>query len=270
MIRKLACLALVSGASAQIAYSHDFWIEPPTYEVEAGDVVPLSIFTGHGEDKANWPYESHRIIGLRSTGPAGLESHMSGDTGGPSVRLTREGLHMVFIESTNSYSRLPAEKFDAYVEEEGILPIAAARLIDGDASADGTELYSRRGKALIKVGCDGIEDQSWSRPLGLTLEIIPLSNPFDWDAGDSLGVEVRFHGQPIGSATLHVSELGEDGKSFTTKTGSDGRVDLSADLTEGRWLVHTVWSQKAENLLAGADYQTVFSSLTFETETDCG
>ncbi|MEQ9314781.1 MAG: DUF4198 domain-containing protein, partial [Henriciella sp.] len=202
MIRKLACLALVSGAASPLAHSHNFWIEPQTYEVEAGETVPLNIFTGHGEDKASWPFEARRVIGLRSVGPGGLTSHLAGGTGSPALRFDTDGLHMVFIESTNSFSRLAGEKFEAYVEEEGILPIAARRLIDGDASADGKEIYSRRGKALVKVGCDVPEDQSWSRPLGLTLEIIPMSNPFEWDAGDALSVEVRFHGQPLTSATM--------------------------------------------------------------------
>ena len=78
-----------------------------------------------------------------------------------------------------------------------------------------------------------------------------------------------FHGAAVPSATLHVTALEGDGEDFTVTTGPDGTADLGENLAEGRWLVHTVWSEPAPNLLEDADYQTVFSSLTFETEDAC-
>lgn len=271
MHSKLAA-ALIALTITPAAHAHDFWIEPADYTPSPGEPVALSILTGHGEDTAAWPAASHRIIGLRSISAGGLTSHVtSPDMLKPGLELSfqRAGLHMVFIESTNAFSRLPAEKFNAYVDEEGITPIAAHRLKTAAQQAEGTELYSRRGKALVEVGCASGSDDTWAMPVGLSLEILPTSNPFDWDAGDPLGVEVRFHGAPLAASTLHVTPLDGEGYGFTIKTGMDGRADLSKMMKEGRWLVHTVWSEPAEGLLQDATYQTVFSSLTFETQSAC-
>ena len=272
MTTRTTCLAIAAMLVVPAAAAHDFWIEPDSYDVGLEQAVPIRIYVGHGKDKTDWPIAAHRVVGLRSAGPDGLKSHTSGPEsldGDVSLRFETPGLHMVFIETTNSYSSLPAQKFNAYVEEEGIRPIAAHRLVTGAVELDGTELYSRRGKALVQVGCRGTGELAWSTPLGLTLEIIPLHNPFDWDQGEPLAVEVQYHGQPVASATLHVTQLGGAGQTFTLETDGSGKADLSARLNEGRWLVHTVWSEPARGLLQQADYQTVFSSLTFETGTNC-
>ena len=269
---KTATAMLAAMIIGPAAHAHDFWIEPQSYTPDAPGQLAMDILTGHGEDTADWPLAPHRVIGLRSLGPDGLVSHATGAgslQGDVAPELASEGLHMLFIETTNSFSALPAEDFNDYIEEEGVLPISAHRLQNDLEAAEGRELYSRRGKALVKVGCDGAGDDTvWSQPLGLTLEVIPGTNPFDWDAGEAFPVSVQFHGAAAASATLHVTQLDGDG-GFTIKTGADGKADLSEALSEGRWLVHTVWAEAAPGLLNEADYQTVFSSFTFETADSC-
>ncbi|MEM5518711.1 DUF4198 domain-containing protein [Henriciella sp. AS95] len=265
---------LLAGAAAiaPAASAHDFWLEPESYWLDEETSVAVDIFTGHGEDKAHWPAAPHRIVGFRSFGPGGVTSQMAGAetfAEKPVVQLTDPGLHMLVLESTNAFSELPADKFTSYVEEEGILPIAADRAANRLDEAAGRELYSRRGKALIQRGCAADAEPIWAQPLGLTLEVVAVDNPFAWDEGEAFEVEVQFYGETVPSATLHVTNLDGAGEDFTTKTDEDGRADLGGSLSEGRWLVHTVWSEPVDGLLNEADYQTVFSSFTFETETGC-
>ncbi len=264
-------LMIAATSLAPAALAHDFWIEPAQYHIEPGEEVSVDILTGHGEDTASWPIAPHRIIGLRSLGPDGLTSHATGRaslSGDTTLSFAMPGQHMVFIETTNSISRLEAKKFNDYAEEEGILPIISHRTTRGQMKDEGSELYSRRGKALIEVGCTGSDEAMWSKPLGLTLEVIPGTNPFEWDEGMPFPVAVYYHGAPVPGATLHVTQLDAPDTSFSATTNADGMADLSG-LTEGRWLAHTVWSEPVDGLLEDAEFQTVFSSFTFETSSAC-
>lgn len=270
MIR-IALAALASAAIATPVWAHDFWIEPAQFTLGAAGKVEVDVFVGHGEDKTGWPVAPHRIIGLRSLGPEGLVNHAQGPESLAQpleVELASPGAHLLFIETTNSFSELEAEKFDAYAKEEGIRPIEVDRSLNR-RTGPGRELYSRRGKSLLLVGCEAADRDVWQREVGLTLEVIPRVDPLSWEPGTDFPVEIRFHGAPVQGATLHVSNLEDDSISFTAQTGEDGRADLSGDLTEGRWLVHSVWSETAPSLLQGADYQTIFSSLTFDTQSAC-
>jgi uncharacterized GH25 family protein len=263
-----AIAALLGGE----ALAHDFWIEPETFNPHMPGAVVLDVLVGHGEDMSDWPVAPSRIIGLRSIGPDGLRTHAQGPEtlkGEISLELPDEGQHLIFVETTNSFSSLPAEKFNSYLKEEGIIPIEVHRASNRLLSEEGRELYSRRGKALIQVGCDASLSDAWNTNLGLTLEIIPLVDPFDWDEGDSFPVELRFHGAAVPNATLKMTNLDDDSLQFRVSTNNEGKADISGELTEGRWLVHSVWSEPVSGLLENADYQTIFSSLTFQTETSC-
>ena len=269
---KPAALLLSLGPVAFSANAHDFWIEPLAYALDEGGDLGIEFFVGHGEDKSDWPIAPHRLVGFRSIGPDGLTSHVSGAENADAdivISLPKPGLHMIFVETTNAYSELAAEKFNAYVEEEGVLPVMTDRIERRLTDTPGRELYSRRGKALVQTACPQSVQPVWSTPLGLTLEILSDSNPFDWDESEPFSVEVRFHGAAVPSAMLHVTNLDDETDVFTKKTGADGRVDLGEELSEGRWLIHTVWSEAADGLLAGATYQTYFSSFTFQTHSDC-
>ncbi|WP_084419343.1 DUF4198 domain-containing protein [Henriciella litoralis] len=263
-----AIAALLGGQ----AFAHDFWIEPETYNPQAPGAVALDVLVGHGEDMSDWPVSPSRIIGLRSIGPDGLENHANGPEtlrSDISLELASEGQHLVFIETTNSFSSLPAQKFNSYLKEEGIVPIEVHRATNRLLRDEGLELYSRRGKALIQVGCPAETSDVWKTNLGLTLEIIPLVDPFQWNEGDSFPVELRFHGALVPNATLKMTNLDDDSLQFRVTTNAEGQADISGELSEGRWLVHNVWAEPVAGLLEDADYQTVFSSLTFQTETDC-
>lgn len=262
----VCCAAMAGAASA-----HDFWVEPVSFSLEEPGSVEIDLFVGHGQDRSGWPVAPHRIVGLRSLGPDGLRSHASGpDSLTPplAVDFTSPGAHLLFVETTNSFSELEAAKFDDYAKEEGIRPIEVDRSLNRK-TGPGRELYSRRGKALIQVGCEPAGREVWQSEVGLTLELIPRVDPLIWQEGTPFPVEVRFHGKSIAGATLHVTNLEDDSMTFTAETENSGQADLSADLTEGKWLVHSVWSETAPNLLEGADYQTIFSSLTFDTRSNC-
>ena len=272
MNRMISLSILAAALNAGTAYAHDFWVQPETFTPEDSGALAVSLFVGHGSDKSDWPVRPHRIVGFQSFGPEGLDNQARGPeslSGDLSAALNEIGTHLILVETTNSFSELEADKFNAYVEDEGIRPIMLDRAANRTEDQPGKELYSRRGKALVQVGCPTETSNVWAKELGLTLEIIPGANPIDWNDGDDMPIKVHYHGVPVPGATLHITNLDDDTVHFSAETDADGQVDISTSLNEGRWLVHTVWAEAADGLLEGADYQTVFSSLTFDTESTC-
>lgn len=265
----LYCLVVSAFVSSiWLAHAHDFWIEADTTETAPGASVSVFAKTGHGVDQSNWPIVPHRITSLRSIGPEGVKDHQSAiasavQTGVFEFSELSEGAHILAIESGNSFSELPAETFDSYVEEEGVLPIARDRETLNRANRPGKELYSRRGKTLVQVGSNTDAAPHLTKPIGMTLEITPLQNPFSLSSGASVHVQVRYRGQPINGATLHVTKLDEPDFTTTLRTSSNGIAEMPS-ISDGRWLFHTVWSSSAAGLLGDADYITVFSSITFD------
>ena len=261
----VATVVLTSNWSAN---AHDFWIE--TVDADATPEASVSVIakTGHGVDQSNWPLVPHRITSLKSIGPAGIKDHQSAipeavRTGTIEFSALDVGAHILAIESGNSYSELSAERFAAYVEEEGILPIIYDRELNGRTDHPGKELYSRRGKTLVQRGETSSPNTHITQPIGMTLEITPLQDPFSTADGSPFQVQVHYRGRPIDGATLHITKLDDPSFTQTLATSSDGIAELPK-ISSGRWLFHTVWASPAEGLLNEADYITVFSSLTFD------
>lgn len=259
----LLVLAFASTASA-----HDFWLQPEDFNPQDEGRLEVTTQVGHSDDISEWPADPARIIAFRAIGASGIEDIQSvlgkrHSQGRFDVPAMAPGFHILAIESTPAVSVLPAEKFNKYVEDEGIHPIAVHRLQNGLAEASGREIYSRRAKSIIAVGDVGsADDAHLTRPVGLTLEITPLSNPARLRAGSDLTLEVRYRGSPLPGATLHIVNLDSSiGDVGTVVTGPDGRASVTG-INSGEWMLQTVWSAPIAGDLRG-DYDTIFSSLSF-------
>lgn len=263
--------SVIAGAvltSNWSANAHDFWIETVGADAPTERSVSVVAKTGHGVDQSNWPLVPHRITSLKSIGPAGIRDYQSAikeavRTGTIEFSGLTDGAHILAIESGNSYSELPADLFAAYVEEEGITPITRDRDTADKKERTGKELYSRRGKTIVQTGKQRDANPHLTNPIGMTLEIVPMQDPFGIAPGSPIEVQVLYQGHPVDEATIHVTKLDEPDISTTLLTGSGGIAEMP-ELLGGRWLFHTVWSSPAQGLLNDADYITVFSSLTFD------
>jgi len=265
----VTCLAATTFLFPIASPAHDFWLAPSTYQLAAPAEVPVSVMIGHPKDRLTWPVDPNRIVALRTVGPNGMSDQQSGvlaydqDKTLP-IGLDTLGLHILTIETTNAFSELPASQFEDYLAEEGLTLIQLDRIQHGAEDKSGTELYSRRGKALLQVGpvlpTDIIRLR---RPVGLTLEIIALDHPQLWVEGEMLNAKVMFRGQPLGGVTVGLVNTGPETDTMThMKTDKDGTVSFAYP-GSGTWMLHAVWGDR-QRVSDRADYNTIFSSLSFE------
>lgn len=271
MHRLLALIAFAATLSG-VAAAHDFWMDLGRWSgTGPAAKVHVSFHAGHAADARPWILSPDRRVRLVSIGPTGRQDQQdalifptAGDKSGAALSLAGAGVHVIAFETDNAFSELAAEKFNAYLAEEGLQPALDARRKGGRENDKGRELYSRRAKAFIQIG----RAPAVSPPaaVGQTLEIVPLESPFAPKQGAPLRVRIDYQGRPLSGATVSLENLDIALWPETRrKTGADGVAAF--DLPHrGAWKLNVVWTRaigEDEPDAARADFETVFSSLTF-------
>jgi hypothetical protein len=203
------------------------------------------------------------------------------------VRVPDGGAAWIVFENAPARIELPAEKFEAYLREEGLDAIVARRAQRGESGRPAREAYARCAKALLRPGGAARADDAGVllAPAGLRLELAPEDDPaalaFGADGAD-LRVRLLFGGAPLAGALVKATLLAEPSPAgdaptpavalpfsapvatgLRARTDADGRVVLRLP-RGGAWLVTAVHMQAAEGEgAAAADYESWWASLTF-------
>lgn len=258
-------LAILGACIALPAAAHDFWLQPTGFWVTSGSTTGLSLLVGHGANRQLWDADIRRLTRFYSVGPAATTelrgAIRQGGTG--QIALTAPGVHVLALETSHAQSDLPAIRFEDYLRVEGLTPAIDARRRAGQTDQPGQEIYSRRAKALIRVGPGAaMEAANVTTPLGLTLEIVPERNPYAVPVGQALPFRIYYLGHPLPGALVKLTNLGADAEPAATSiSNASGRVAFTMP-RRGAWQVNVVWTRP----IAGnptAQFDTTFSSLTF-------
>lgn len=262
----LAALTGSALAALSAAHAHDFWLEPERYRAAPGENLAVHFTVGHAGAAEPWNLRLEKVAALlRCAGDeCRPETRMAPDIGRARGRalvgFDRPGTHIIAFESRSSFSELNAEAFTDYAKKEGLTAILADRAARGDGANPGREFYSRRAKTLIRVGEGGSLDVR--APVGHTLEIIPLADPYGLRPGEPLRVRVLFEGAPLAGATIDLDLLAD--KEDVVQTALTDAAGEAAFRLEGAgpFKLMTIWGTPRADR-GEADYDTIFASLTF-------
>ncbi len=264
MRRFLAAVLAVAAASPAIA--HDFWLQPKGFQFPAPARAPFVILVGHGPVRQRWAVDLNRVVFLRSFGPGGVQDRRTELREGGGVdgvlQFSKSGTYVVAMQTTPAESDLPALRYNSYAAEEGLTPALVLRQRAGQTESNGREIYSRRVKALIQVGSVGGPQPHVTRPVGLSLEIVPERDPYRLKPGEALPVRVLFEGRPLAGALVKLTNLDFDTRPVEThRSDRAGRAAFSVP-NHGAWLINVIWTKPIRGN-PKADFDTTFSSLTF-------
>ena len=208
------------------------------------------------------------MLVLRSFGPAGSVDYRprfrpAGGVVDLAPTFDGPGLHILAMRTDHAVSLLPSQRFNDYVQEEGLTPILAARQRRGENNSPGREIYSRRAKALVVIGAmTNRPDPRATRAIGLDLEIVPERDPYALGSSRILPIHVLHRGRPLPGALVKLTDLARDDRPVgVARTDRAGRAVFSVP-ARGNWLLNVVWSEPITND-PRADFDTIFSSLTF-------
>jgi uncharacterized GH25 family protein len=242
--------------------AHDFWIEPTGFTADVGRVLGVKLRVGqefHGDPVPRSDELIGDFVAVDTLGRRQIVGRDGADPAGM-LRVLAPGLTIVGYRSRPSPVTLAPDIFSAYLEEEGLDPVIAARARSGTSRREGREIFSRAAKTLVRSGAAA--SGSSDRSLGFPIELVAGRNPYGMRLGDSLPVQLTFRGAPLSGALIVAFNQRHPFHKLRGRSDRDGRATFTID-EPGPWLVKAVHMVPAP---AGsdADWESFWASLTFE------
>lgn len=242
----LLCLCFLGFAPAQ---AHEFWFAPVPNPVPTNSSAKLVLEVGE--------YFEGDLVGFSATGASSFARHTKmgredlmpllpkvQPVGELKLPLATRGTHLLALDSQPINLELSAEKFHAYLHDEGLDFIKLLREDAGAADKPGRERYRRHIKTLIQAGPaarpNTASDNTYSIRTGQRLELVPLNNPLTMKVGSRLGVLVLFDGQPLEGALVKAWHKQSDQTLLIRSTSSSaGKVSFNLP-HRGGWMLSVV------------------------------
>lgn len=120
-------------------------------------------------------------------------------------------------------------------------------------------LYTNKYEKFVKVLLNpSAGDSGFSRPIGQTLEIIPLDNPAGIKPGDEIRVKVLYNGQPV-TVPIYASYMGFSNQQntyayYTEPEEGDPVVKITA---KGMWLIRANYKAPGSGNLKTHDLRAI-------------
>lgn len=178
------------------------------------------------------------------------------------IPLGAPGSYLVGATTRPRVITLQPAAFAAYLREEGLEHVAAARRAAGESERPARERYAKHVKAVFQKG--GPRTAGVDAVLGHPAELVPVANPYSLGVGDTLDVRCMLAGRPApGEVAIAGGTLPSGRPIAPRRLRADAaglvRVPLVAP---GRWYVRFI---HIERLAAdsAADYESRWATLTF-------
>ena len=263
-LRLILSTALLLGSTA--ATAHEYWLLPDRFAAAPGEPVAIAHRVGTGWPGETLPREPARIVRFALIDALG-EQPIAGDPGvdpAGSVALRRAGIALAVYRSRPSSVRLEAEAFESYLRDEGLDRVIAVRAARGESQQPGLEIFSRNAKAMLVAPGEGTAHDRgrWRRPVGLTLELVPETDPRRLVAGAPFAVRLLYRGRPLAGALVKAFPKDGNERRLATRTDPQGRARFVLP-EAGIWLINAVHMVDAP-AQSDARWESLWSSLTFE------
>ena len=245
--------------------AHEFWLWPEPLSAPAGSSTRLTLKVGEFFEGDPVPFAAQYAAALRRYSNGGVEdilrtARLARPRGELRLDLPQPGTHLLAYDSQPTAIILQADKFHAYLHDEGLDEIVARRVDAGTASLPGRERYRRCVKSLVRVG---EPDATYAVRSGQRLEIVPLSDPLATDAGEPLAFRLLFDDQPVAGRLVKAWHK-RDGQTVVIRAYSDKSGQVSFNLPyRGGWMVSFVHMIAATDSSA-VDWDSFWGSITFE------
>ena len=264
-----AALVLLCGA-ATFAFAHDLFLKPAAFFVAPNSTVRLTALNGtFSTSEAS--VTADRLLDLAVVGPDG---RARGDTAAWSAKgkastwaanVGAAGTYVFGASLRPKQITLTGAQFNAYLADDGLPDILAARKGSGELAKPSTERYAKHVKALVQVG--DARTASFGTVLGYPAELVPLDNPYEAVRGSRvLRVKALVDGAPMPDQVVLAGGRTASGNriaSQTVRTDAQGvaRVALG---TRGVWYVKFIRMVKIPaSARDSVDYESKWATLTF-------
>ena len=263
-------VSAITGLASLASHAHEFWIEPSDFQPKPGDRLTVDLVIGTDFQGLSSPYTPDEIAAFAMVDAAG-ETPIKGrfgDMPAGQITLAQTGLTLLYHQTSPLFVnyRKP-EKFISFATEKGFAEIAARYQQAEVENFQLVEQYRRFAKSLVMVGTAAGQDQL----LGLEMELVALTNPYQHPAPEKFRMAVYESGvpQPGAQVTVFIRHAPRDIEQEIIVADEDGQIQMP--LLPGRqYLFDSVKLHRLKNpdTEKDAEWESLWASLTFAVPTD--
>jgi uncharacterized GH25 family protein len=248
--------------------AHDTWLIPKQGQVAPGTMVALNLTSGMAFPLLDTSIKPDRIDGAKCRLNGTTEELKNFSSAAKALVFTTTlkdaGLATCWVELKPRQLELTPAQVDEYFAE-----IDASQAVRQEWRSMKTpkrwrEVYVKHTKTYITVG--SVDDRSWSEPVGMSLEIIPATDPGKLRAGDTLSVIVLKNGTPFPSFPLGLVLEGNKHAEFRA-TDSEGRVAFKLRRA-GKYMLRGTDLRRSTK--ADLEWESDFTTLTLHALPSLG
>ena len=203
-------LALVFALLAGPVTAHEFWIEPLAYQVDENGRLEADLVNGQDFAGTKIPYLPRGFVNFLTFTDANTAAAVTGRQGDlPALQQDPlgEGLNVVAYQARMSSITYDSwEKFQNFIDHKDFGDVLTVHRALGYPEEGFKEAYSRYSKSLIGVGNSAGADTR----VGLTTEIVALTNPYTDDMSGGMQVQLFYNNAPRADVQVEVFEKSSD------------------------------------------------------------
>jgi hypothetical protein len=258
-MRARAAAIVLLALVAREALAHDTWIAPRKLRVAAAQPIVLDVTSGGAFPALDYAIRPDRVaraeVRLRSQTTPIEEKQRLAHSLRMTVKPSGNGIAAIVLTLPPKELEVETEKVPHYLDEIGADAGLRKHWESMPAPKKWVETYAKAAKTFVAVG-DTASDESWKVPVGLPVEIVPVTHPLESRAGATFIVHVLRGGKPFAGFAL--AAVGPGGKRTLRRTDEDGLVSFTCD-RPGRWLF-----SGTDLRPVGARWESDFTTLTVD------
>ena len=265
MRKPILTAALLLGCTS-VLLAHDLFLKLETYFVPPRTTVRIAVLNGSftKSEAAVTPDRLRDWSVVTSGGRAALPRaswQPRGDTTWLTLTTGEPGTYVVGASLLPREIALAAKDFNAYLEEDGIPDVLAARTRDGDLTKNARERYQKHVKAIFQVG--DLRTRTFETVLGYAAEIVPLTNPYFVVVGDTVAFRCLVDGQPVVQQLVIAGGARDSTRIPEVRARSDTQgVARFVIRTPGKWYVKFIHMAPVQG--DSVNYESKWATLTFQ------
>ena len=241
-------------------FAHETWLAPNQGYIAPGLSVRLDLTSGGTFPILETAIEPARLasFGIR----LGEETLKPAFAAGPrSLKFSllppkeKEGFATAFVSLKPRKLTLTPDKVAEYLEEIGQTTAFLDKWKSRPEPRTWREEYRKHAKAFFRVG--KAKDDSWKNPVGLGLEIVPLSDPTRAGGSEDFPVQVLRGEKPAAGFTLVALVDAKTPRAFAV-TDANGKASFKLN-RPGRWLIEGI--DLRESTKPGLDFESDFTTM---------
>ncbi len=156
--------------------AHEFWLNPSKFYYQKGELVTIFLQVGENFEGEKWKGTITRLTYYFANQTKNLNVRVDTATRSFKMNVESEGTQVLILQNKPSFIELDAEKFNAYLQEDGLEEVLIYRQKNGLEKTPGREIYERCAKLIFQVGEK--QTETFKKITNLPLEIVAMENPY--------------------------------------------------------------------------------------------